>query len=494
MVKKFFSKIAELPLFKKIAPKFTRKVSLILSGVIILIIGAGLAYYQLVYLPAQTTDEPTMQTSIVRKGDLVIYASGTGTLTAMNEVDLGFNTSGQVIKINAEVGDKVNAGDVLAEIDDSSTQIKYIQAKRNLLELTSAAAVATAEEAVAAAQTDLVTAVNHLSYLISPAVYYWETEVETSKQEVEDAKVALEKSPNDADLQQKLKDAEAYLDFAEDKLKGNWYFYDHDYLKNTFTVWDKVSGTKYIAAPTEADIAEARAGLTQAKATLQEAEYLYAALTGGEIPEDATGSGLTELEQAKLDLEAAQVNLDGTKIITTISGTVMSVDMSIGDTVGTSSVMTVADLSQQDLEVFLDESDWASIQVGYEAEVIFDILPDSTFTGIVTQVDPGLYTESGSSVVRALVQLTNVNAAEFNLPLGTSAAVDIIGGKAEDAVLVPIEALHEAGPGQYAVFVLENGEPRLHIVEVGIQDLTYAEIISGVEAGDIVTTGIAETQ
>ncbi len=485
MIKKFFSKIA---------PKFTRKVSFIFSGVTILIIGAGVAYYQLVYLPAQTTDEPTMQTSVVRKGNLVIYASGTGTLTAMNEVNLGFNTSGQVLKINVEVGDKVNAGDVLAEIDDSSTQIKYIQAKRSLLELTSEAAIATAQESVAAAQTDLITAINHLSYLISPAVYYWETEVETSKQEVEDAKVALEKSPNDADLQQKLKDAEAYLDFAEDKLKGNWYFYDHDYLKNTFTVWDKVSGTKYIAAPTAADIAEARAGLTQAKATLEEAEYLYAALTGGEVPEDATGSGLTELEQAKLDLEAAQVNLDGTKIITPIGGTVMSLDMSIGDTVGTSSVITVADLSQQDLEVFLDESDWASIQVGYEAEVIFDILPDSTFTGIVTQVDPGLYTESGSSVVRALVQLTNVNADEFNLPLGTSAAVDIIGGKAEDAVLVPIEALHEAGSGQYAVFVLENGEPRLHIVEVGIQDLTYAEIISGVEAGDIVTTGIAETQ
>ncbi len=301
-------------MFSKIASKLTKKVLFIFLGAAVVLAGAGVAYYELVYLPAQVTDEPTMQTSTVRKGSLVIYASGTGTLVAMDEVDLGFNTSGQVKTINVEVGDTVNAGDVLAEIDDSSTQIKYIQAKRNLLELTSPAAIATAEEAVAAAQTDLVTAINHLSYLISPAVYYWEIEVETSTLEVADAKAALDKSPNDADLQKKLKDAEAYLDFANGKLKGNWYFYDHDYLKNTFTVWDKTTGAKYIATPTDADISEARAGLTQAKASLLESQYLYTALTGGEVPADPTGSGLTELEQAKLDLEAAQVNLDGAQI------------------------------------------------------------------------------------------------------------------------------------------------------------------------------------
>jgi hypothetical protein len=60
--------------------------------------------------------------------------------------------------------------------------------------------------------------------------------------------------------------------------------------------------------------------------------------------------------------------------------------------------------------------------------------------------------------------------------------------------LIPIEALHEAGD-KYAVFVIvENGKPVLHVVEIGIQDLLYAEVISGVEAGDTVTTGIVETQ
>ena len=74
-----------------------------------------------------------------------------------------------------------------------------------------------------------------------------------------------------------------------------------------------------------------------------------------------------------------------------------------------------------------------------------------------------------------------------------NAAVDIVGGRAENAILVPVEALRELGPGEFAVFVLQDGEPRLRPVEVGIMDFTFAEIISGLEAGETVTTGIVET-
>jgi hypothetical protein len=57
---------------------------------------------------------------------------------------------------------------------------------------------------------------------------------------------------------------------------------------------------------------------------------------------------------------------------------------------------------------------------------------------------------------------------------------------------VPIEALHQTGD-QYTVFVMENGKPTVRTVEVGIQDLVYAEIKSGLNAGDVVTTGVTET-
>ncbi len=466
--------------------------------ILLLLAGAGgYAYYQLVYLPAQTSsDEPAMQTATVRTGDLVLYASGTGTLVASDEVDLAFQTGGKVTQINVKVGDTVQAGDLLAQVDDTSVQIAYTQAKRNLAELTSLNAIATAQGAMATATTDLADARNHLEYVISPSVLHWEEEVAKAEQAVKDAQAAVDANPSDKTAQQNLKSAQAYLEHAQASLNGAQATYEDEYLPNNFTVKsvDRVTHqvTKYVAAPTEADILAARAAVTAAQAALDESTWLYLALTGGEVPDDATGSGLGDLEQARLELQSAQDSLDGTRLIAPIAGTVMLVDTSVGDTVGAStSVITVADLSLPVLEVYLDASDWNNIRVGYKTEVIFDILPDSTFTGIVTQVDPGLYTSNNTSVVRAIVKLDPVD--EFNLPLSTTASVDVIGGEARNAVLVPIEALHQAGD-QYTVFVVENGKLKLRVVEIGIQDLLYAEVISGLEAGEVVSTGITETK
>jgi multidrug efflux pump subunit AcrA (membrane-fusion protein) len=94
-----------------------------------------------------------------------------------------------------------------------------------------------------------------------------------------------------------------------------------------------------------------------------------------------------------------------------------------------------------------------------------------------------------------VVQLdSNSYAKPLSLPVGSNATVEVIGGRAENAVLVPVEALREIDAGEYTVFVMENGEPTLRVVTVGLMDYTYAEITSGVEAGETVTTGEAATK
>jgi multidrug efflux pump subunit AcrA (membrane-fusion protein) len=154
--------------------------------------------------------------------------------------------------------------------------------------------------------------------------------------------------------------------------------------------------------------------------------------------------------------------------------------------------VTIADLSQPSVQVFLDPSDWDKAKVGKDAEITFDALPGAKFTGKVTEVDPGLYASGNTSVIRAFVQL-DIPKTGFDLPLGSTASVDVIGGRADNALLVPITALHPAGD-KFTVFVMENGKPVLHIVEVGIQDQVSAEIKSGLKAGDVVTTGITASK
>lgn len=462
-----------------------------ITGAIILVLAVscgGYLYYQSTQTVSESVSTEELQTATATRGDLIIYASGTGTLISENESDLAFSTAGEVTQVIVKVGDKVDAGTLLAQIDETDAEAAYLEANRTYLELTSPSAIATAKQNIADATTSVSNAWNTLAYLISPEALRTEDKVAEAESLLAESEAKIKETPNDAATKKAVEEAKSNLEIYQSTLievQGRYVSY---YLPKYFS-----DGTE-LNAPSEGEILAARAELELAKATLQEAIYLYAALTGGDVPENATGSGLTELEQARSALEVAQADLDGTRLIAPISGTVMSIDISVGDSVSSgSAVVTIADLSQPYLEVYLDESDWASVMVGYETEVIFDILPDKTYNGVVMQVDPGLYSSNNTSVVRALVQLTEIDADDFKLPLGTTASVDVIGGRAEDAVLIPVEALHKAGD-QYAVFVMENGKPRLRVVEIGIQDLLYAEVISGIEAGETVTTGIVETQ
>jgi multidrug efflux pump subunit AcrA (membrane-fusion protein) len=72
--------------------------------------------------------------------------------------------------------------------------------------------------------------------------------------------------------------------------------------------------------------------------------------------------------------------------------------------------------------------------------------------------------------------------------------VDVIAGEVENAILIPVEALRKIDTDDYAVFVMENSLPRLRVVEVALQDYTTAAITSGLDAGDVVSTGLVETE
>ena len=471
---------------------FNKRTWTILAVIVLLSAGGGgYACYKLVYSAAATTvSAAPLQTTVVRRGNLVIYASGNGTLVAASEASFGFGTSGQVTKVNAKMGDLVKAGDVLAEIDNTDQQIQYIQAKRALTELTSPYAIATAQVNVATALQNVAAAKSRLEYLISPNVMYWEGQVAGAEQALADATTAAANSPSTA-ANDKVTKAAATLKYYQDKMSGAWYYYDSVYVPANFTSINRMTRVKTVAAPTEAEIANYRAALAQSQAAVVEEQNYLAVLQGETIPEDATGASLTTLENSKLALKTAEENLAGTQLIAPISGTLMTFDLTVGNQAGTTTTVTIADLSQPFIQVYLDSADWNTVKTGRDAEITFDTLPDSVFTGKVTQVDPGLYTSGNTSVIRALVQLDPADG--FDLPLGSAAAVDVIGGRADNAMLIPIEALHPAG-SQYTVFVMVNGRPTLRVVQIGIQDLVSVEVISGLQVGDVVTTGIAGTR
>jgi HlyD family secretion protein len=249
----------------------------------------------------------------------------------------------------------------------------------------------------------------------------------------------------------------------------------------------------YTGHPTEVQQAILDAELNLAEAKLAEAKQLYEQVKDGPDPDEVTMAEL-QLVTAEAQLAVSQQNLEEAIIVAPMDGTILGISAEVGQSVN-NPFITLADLSHAYLEIFLDETDLDSIDVGYEAEVIFDAIPDQILSGTVVQVDPSLHTSNQVSTIRGLVKLDEGVAGILeNLLLGMNASVDVIGGRAEGVALVPVEALRELSPGEYAVFVMEDSEPRLRPVEVGLMDFTFAEITSGLEAGEVVTTGIVETQ
>ncbi len=238
--------------------------------------------------------------------------------------------------------------------------------------------------------------------------------------------------------------------------------------------------------PTPGEVALAQANLAVAQAK-------YATLKDGPDPAQVN-LDKAQLADAQAKLEVAKQDSAVQELTAPIDGTILSIDANIGDSVGTGSVISMADLSQPVLEIYLDETDLDKIGVGYEVDVTFDALPDSTFTGHVTEVSPSLQSVSNVAAVVAKAQLDPSSFSKpQSLPVGANASVSVIGGRAQNAVLVPVEALREINPGEYAVFVMQNGELKLRQVQVGLMDYTSAEITSGLQAGEVVSLGTGQS-
>ena len=485
------SKIKEIPLLLKDPRK---RWWVIIPGILILAAIGGLAYYGLVLSPTQqaaAAAQPVMQTAVVRRGNITLSASGTGTLVAANQVNLGFGTSGQLITLNVKVGDQVKRGQLLAAVDNTSQALQLLQAKRALANLTSDTSIATAQEALATANKNVYTTKNQLIYLISPQVFYDEQQIAAAQQALDQAK-SVANNPPTSDQQKAIDAAAAKLKSEQNALSGDQLWYAANYVPNTFTAPATRTSPQSVNAPTDADIAAARAAYAAALASVQEAQWYVDALTGVAVPDTATGTNLSAFEQAKLTLQSAQDTFNATQLYAPFSGIVTTVSAQLGDSVsGGTAVITIADMSTLYVQTYVDEASYEMFSVGNAADVVFDALPNQTFKGKVVEVSPALVTSSGTSAVSGMVQLDPTSA---KLLLGMSAAVNVIAGDAQNAVLAPVAALHETSPGQYAVFVVKNGKLTLTTVTVGLQDLVNAEIKSGLQAGDVVSTGIVGTK
>ncbi|MFA9403802.1 MAG: efflux RND transporter periplasmic adaptor subunit, partial [Anaerolineales bacterium] len=438
-------------------------------------------------------DEPEIQTATVRQGDLVVLASGTGTLVPHNEMDLGFGTNGIIEEILVHPGDEVLEGDALAfqgnrdelEAAVATAKIAVLNAQEALDEIYENADAVTAQAVLdlANAQDELESA-EYTMIVQQEGNRASEAMLDAARAELTLAESALNRARSDYNSESGSASEDAGKAAALAKLASAQLRYDSA-VRN----WNWMTGS-----PSAIEQAQLESEVALAEAKVSEAERNLELVAYGPNLEEIEKAELT-LANANANLAIAERNLEESIVEAPFDGTILTVNGQVGDKV-TAPFITITDTSQPYLEIYLDETDLALIDLEYAVEVIFDALPDFVFEGVVVQVDPALYTNQNVSMVRGLVALNeNSQYDTGDLLFGMNAAVDVIAGEVESATLAPVEALRELSPGEYAVFVMgEDGELTLHPVEVGLIDISFAEIISGLEPGEVVTTGIVETE
>lgn len=202
----------------------------------VLVVGGGTAYYLWRnHTASANTQSSTLQTTTVTKGNIKLFASGTGTLVSPARATFGFSASGTIKEVLAKVGDVVEAGQLLAQLDDTSAQLQYQQAQQALSELTSASSIASAELDIATYKVAIADQRKALSFLISDDVFYWTEQVRQAEKDLQTAKDNAAAHPS-AEAEKKVKDAKQALVNTKDALSKATLDYWNDYVPATFLV------------------------------------------------------------------------------------------------------------------------------------------------------------------------------------------------------------------------------------------------------------------
>lgn len=287
----------------------------------------------------------------------------------------------------------------------------------------------------------------------------------------------------------------------------------------------------------KANYAQAQANLKQAtsdyernktlfeKGVISKAEWDKIVSTY-EIAQANERSAYYSMQSTAATVTEAQDNLGRTSIYAPMTGTISKLDVELGErVVGTqqmagTEIMRVADLSNMEVEVDVNENDIVKVHVGDSTIVEVDAYLRRQFDGVVTEIsnsaDSQLTTDQVTNFkvkvrileesYKDLLEGKPDNYSPFRP--GMTATVDIITNKKQNVLGVPISAIvikndtvKRSGPAKEkegeedpdkkfeCVFVKKGEEAKLRVVKTGIQDDRNIQIKEGLEEGEVVITG-----
>ncbi|HUX48527.1 MAG TPA: efflux RND transporter periplasmic adaptor subunit [Dehalococcoidia bacterium] len=191
------------------------------------------------------------------------------------------------------------------------------------------------------------------------------------------------------------------------------------------------------------------------------------------------------LEIAELSLESAELNLEkAVVIVAPFDGVVADISITEGKEISTATLATPAislvDTSEIEMRGFIDEIDIAMVQLGQEANIILDALPDEEIKGSVAFISPVGTTLAGVVSYDTTITLENPVA---ELRDGMSATAEIIIERRDDVLSIPNRYIRGTLENPIVVVLVDEQEEEREIT-LGLTDGINTEILSGLQEGE----------
>ncbi len=526
----------------------------------------------------------------VERGALIVSVSGSGQVSASNQVDIKPKVSGDVVYVGVKNGQELKAGTLLAQIDigeaekavrDAETDLetakleldKLLESADELDLLRAENDFVQAKESKQKAEDNIIEAYEDAFNTIADAFLDLPTVItglrdvlysyEIAKNEITISNYSWNMSAleNSVDFEDRY-ELERFIDSAVDDYVSARKKYDENFenYKNAsrysnkdvieallnetaettramaeavksevnmldfwtdyrsqedLSIFGKVteyqSDLKTYTAETNSHLLgllsiqrhlqDGREDVLNAERLIEELELSFAELITGadELNIRAKEIIVQQKEDALLD---AKEDLRHHYIYAPFGSVVAEINIDRGDLVSSNSVIATLITQEKIAEISLNEVDVAKLEVGQKATLTFDALPELIISGEVIEVDAIGQVSQG--VVSYGVKIS-FDIEDEMVKSGMSVTADIITDARRNVLVLPNSAiickedicyveLVDVDNDEYREQLLAGSsdislpkEPKLQIVEVGLSNDLFTEIISGLEQGDIVT-------
>lgn len=483
----------------------------------------------------------TYQFITVTQGSVIETVSVTGNTTPEKSVALGFQNSGTISRVYYQLGDSVNAGAVIAQLNTGALSAALQQAQANVdaQQANLAGLKAGAQPAdIAASQAALAQAEQNLANLYAGIADTATSGYAKANDAVRTQLNALFSSPesSQASLNFSSSNSQAVTDSGTLRVSASTELnaWEQELLSINSSssasvltaaistdlahlavvqnllnrVSDALDGSSSLSASALAsDKASVGAGLTEVNAAISsfntasqniasqksavaQAQANLALKEAGSTPQ-AIAAQQAQVEQAQAAVAQAQANLAGAEIIAPISGAVTQEDAKVGQQAspGTPLVSIIGN-GGFEVDAGVSETDVGKLAVGNPVSMTLDAFPGETFTGSVFYIAPA---ETNTQGVISYLAKISFDKADPRLKSGLTANVDIQTDKVDNTLILPQYAILQNDSGTF-VETLAAGTVTTTPVMLGIQDQSgNVQILSGVTAGEqVINIGLKQ--